>query len=192
MIHIEEFLLLLKNIPVVLQYFLPGYWGIILFAFFNSKKVDNKTALILSCLLSYISLALISLVYQIDNPLIQSGVSFIAITISAILISLLYSAKWFKTILVKHFHKTPNNDIWRDILNLEDGSNLKVYFKDSDIGLVGHHFVHEENGDNSWFAVSAPVKFNITTDEIIDATKQDDKNFIVTFSLSDLEHIEFF
>lgn len=192
MIHIEELLLLLQNIPTILQYFLPGYWAIILFSFLNSKKIDKKMILVLSCLFSYLSITLISLFKQINNTLVLSGISFIVLTALIIIISILYSAKWFKNVLVKLFHKTPHSDIWSDVLDFDKGSNLKVYFNDNDIGIIGHHVVHEENGDDSWFAISAPIKFNVKTDEAIDDSNENNEDVIVTFRLNDVEHIEIF
>lgn len=192
MIQIEEFLLLLKNIPTVLQYFLPGYWAVILFSFLNSKKIDRKMILVLSCLFSYLSITLISLFKQIDNTLVLSGVSFMVLTVLVIVISILYSAKWFKKVLVKLFHKTPHSDIWSDILEFDKGSNLKVYFKGNDVGVIGHHVVHEEKGNDSWFAISAPIKFNVDTEKTIDDSNKDNEDVIVTFRLSDVEHIEVF
>jgi len=184
--------LLLKNIPTIFQYFFPGYWSIILFSFLTSKKIDRKMLLVLSCLFSYLSITLISLFKQINNTLILSGVSFIVLTIITIIVSILYSAKWFKKILVKLFHKTPHSDIWRDVLEFDQGSNLKVYFKENDVGIIGHHVVHEEKGNDSWFAISAPIKFNIQTDKIIDERNKDNENIIITFRLNDVEHIEVF
>lgn len=148
--------------------------------------------LVLSCLFSYLSITLISLFRQIDNTLILSGISFVVLTVLTIIISILYSTKWFKKVLVKLFHKTPHGDIWRDILEFDKGSNLKVYFKDSDVGLIGHHKVHEEKGDDSWFAISAPIKFDVKTDEPIDDSNKDNEGVIITFKLSNVEHIEVF
>lgn len=148
--------------------------------------------LVLSCLFSYLSIAIISLFHKFDNATILSGVSFIVLTVLTVVISVVYASKCFKGMLVKFFHKTPYNDIWRDILDLDKGSNLKIYFKDRPYGLIGHHKVHEEKGHESWFAVSAPIKFNATTDEIIDDRSKDNENIIATFKLSDIEHIEIF
>ena len=192
MITITYFLSLLNNIPVVLQYFLPGYLAILLFSFLNSKNIDTKMTLILSCLLSYLSISLISLFKQVDNVLISSGVSFIMLSLLTVIFSIIYSQKWFKRILVKLFHKTPYDDIWHDVLDLDKGSNLKIYFKNSNIGLIGHHKVHEEKGENSWFAISAPIKFDVEKDTIIDDSKKDDEHIIITFRLVDVEHIEIF
>lgn len=132
------------------------------------------------------------MVHKFDNTLALSGVSFLFLTIISIIAALIHSSKWFKTAMVKLFHKTPNDDIWRDVLDLDNGSNLKVYLKGKDYYLIGHHKNHEENGDNSWFAISAYGKFDINTDEVIDNKYMDKENIIATFRLSDVEHIEIF
>ena len=185
-------MLLIQNIPSVLQYFLPGYWAIVLFNFLILKKINKKTVFILCCLLSYLSITIISLFYQSENVLIISGLSFALLTIMSVLASIIYSSKWFKKILVKLFHKTPHSDIWRDVLDLDNGSNLKIYFKNNDTGIIGHHVVHEENGDNSWFAVSAPIKFSAKNDTITNDDNQNNEDYVITFRLSDVERIEIF
>lgn len=192
MINIENLKFLLENIPTVLQYWLPGYWAIFLFGHLCSKKIGEKIRLPLSLILSYLSISLISIVHQFDNILVLSGISFLFLTVVAICAALVHSSKWFKFIMVKLFHKTPNDDIWRDVLDLDNGSNLKVYLKDKDYYLIGHHKNHEENGNDSWFAISAYGKFDAETDEVVDNRYMDKENIIATFRLSDVEHIEIF
>ena len=189
MIYIEELLLLLQNIPLVLQYFLPGYFAVMIFAFFNSKKIEWKTALILSCLFSYLSISITSLFYQTKNALVLSGISFILLTVLSVVFSTIYSSKWFKSILVALFHKTPHDDIWHDVLDLKNGSNLKIYFKNKETGLIGHHVVHEENKDDPWFAVSAPIKFDINTENVLE---EKDEKVKTVFRLNDVEKIEIY
>ena len=58
--------------------------------------------------------------------------------------------------------------------------------------MIGHHKVHEEKGEDSWYAISAFIKVNPKTDEIIDDRYKDNENIIMTFRLSDVEHIEIF
>lgn len=191
-IYIDNFSLIIQNIPFILQYFLPGYWGVMLFSFLNSKKINDKMVVMLSCLFSYFSITVISLFYQIDNVLMLSGVSFIVLTILSILISLVYASKLCTNLLVKLFHKTQYNDIWHDILDYDKGSNLKIYLKNDNVGFIGHFIVHEEKENDSWFAISAPIKFDVETDSIIDDENKNDENYIVTFRLSDVKHIEIF
>lgn len=96
--------------------------------------------------------------------------------------------------MLKYFHRTPNNDIWLDIFDLEKGSNLKVYLKNEDYFIVGQYRLHEEKGEDSWFALSGfSTHKKDSNQEIISFStiEQKDKIF-VTFRLRDVEHIEVF
>ena len=92
---------------------------------------------IMSCVVSYVLIsfvAFIRLKFDFlskipDNAIYNSGISLLIGTLFAILIALIFSSKWFSNITVKLFHKTSNEDIWRDILDLQNGSNLKIYLK---------------------------------------------------------------
>lgn len=192
MVNIDNLEFLLDNIPTILQYWLPGYWAVFLFKFLCSKEIKKSIQLPLSLILSYLSITLISIVKRFDNALILSGISFLFLTIITIGAALIHSSKRFKVIMVKLFHKTPNDDIWRDVLDLDNGSNLKIYFKDKDYYLIGHHKNHEENGADSWFAISAYGKFDAKTDKVIDDRYMNNENIIATFRLRDVERIEIF
>lgn len=148
--------------------------------------------MVLSCLFSYLSISLILLFYDTDNTYVLSGISFILLTVISFTASILFSANPIRKALVRFFHKTPHNDIWRDVLDLDNGSNLKIYFKESNVGIIGHHKVHEENGENSWFAISAPIKFDIKTDKIIDDRNMDNEDIVVVFKLQDIRQMEIF
>lgn len=108
--------------------------------------------------------------------------------------TILSQRKWFKKITVKLFHKTLNNDIWRDIFDLENGSNLKVYLKDQDYYIIGHLKNHEEKGNDSWIALSAFAKFDKETNKNYknEQSYLDKKDIIITVRFSDIEHIEIF
>ena len=175
-INIENIEFILQNIPTVLQYWLPGYWAILLFSFCCSKKIDKKATLILSVVLSYLSMSVIQSVHQIDNIFVLSSISFALLTL----------------ISVTLFHKTPNDTIWRDIIDFKEGSNLKVYLKGKDYYLVGHYKNCEERGDASWFALSAFFTGDIKTGAVIDDKYKDNDNVLITFRLSDVDHIEIF
>ena len=175
---------------MILQYFLPGYWAVKLFAFLHSQKIDSKATWIVSCLVSYLSITIISLFVKIDDTLVMSGISFLVLTVGTIILSFICSAKWFKRALTNSFHKSLYDDIWHSVLDLDNGSNLKVYFKGSDIGVFGSYSVHEENGEDSWFGVSAPIKFNTETDEITDERQKDNRECKYIFRLRDVDHIE--
>ena len=96
--------------------------------------------------------------------------------------------------MVKTFHKTPNDDIWRDVLDLDNGSNLKVYLRNQDYYLIGHHKNHEEKDGESWLALSGFCKIDKVTNQNYGTEPSflNREDVIITVRFSDIEHIEIF
>lgn len=202
MIIIGEMILLLDSIPKVLQYFIPGYWSLFIFRYFCSKRMSNYMMNLMSCVVSYILMAIITfmrvkigfLLLMPDNALVNSAIAIFMGTVLSICIALIVSRKWFSNVMVYWFHKTTNDDIWRDVINWKDGSNLKIYLKDQEYYLIGHQKNMEEKGEESWIAISAFGKFDKKTNENYreEPSYLDDENVIYTVRLSDIEHMEIF
>lgn len=202
MIIIGEMILLLDSIPKVLQYFIPGYWSLFIFRYFCSKRMSNYMMNLMSCVVSYMLMAIITfmrvkigfLLLMPDNALVNSAIAIFMGTVLSICIALIVSRKWFSNVMVYWFHKTTNDDIWRDVINWKDGSNLKIYLKDQEYYLIGHQKNMEEKGEESWIAISAFGKFDKKTNENYreEPSYLDDENVIYTVRLSDIEHMEIF
>lgn len=125
---------------------------------------------------------------------IDIGIVIILGIALALLFSWIYTSKTFSRILVKIFNKTPNDSIWKDIIDLKKGTNLKIYIKDSEYYIIGHFYTIEENGDLSWIAISGFAKFDVETNE---PYKEEPSFLNNTFCkyvvrLSDIKHIELF
>ena len=103
----------------------------------------------------------------------------------------IFCAKWFSQVMVKLFHKTPNDNIWRDVLDLRNGSNLKLYIREEDYYVVGHHRNIEEKGDDSWIVLTGFVKLNKSDDTELESHKEDNKSMIA-IRLVDVEYAEIF
>lgn len=157
---------------------------------------------IMSCVVSYILISIIAF-FRVkcsfmstipDIAIINSSIAVILGTVFSILLALIFSSKCFSKITKFLFHKTPNENIWRDVLDLKNGSNLKVYLKNEDYYIIGHHKNHEEKEGESWLAVSAFGKFDKVTNENYKEEPKylDDENVIYTIRFSDIEHIEIF
>ena len=202
MIIIGEMILLLDSIPKVLQYFIPGYWSLFIFRYFCSKRMSNYMMNLMSCVVSYILMAIITfmrvkigfLLLIPDNALVNSAIAIFMGTVLSICIALIVSRKWFSNVMVYWFHKTTNDDIWREVINWKDGSNLKIYLKNQEYYLIGHQKNMEEKGEESWIAISAFGKFDKKTNENYreEPSYLDDENVIYTVRLSDIEHMEIF
>lgn len=166
----------------------------------TSKNKENKSTIVISCVTSYLLLALLSLIRVKffktlpNTAIVNSALSSIIGIVLSVVISIIYNNKRFKAITVKLFHKTPYNDIWRDIIDLDEGSNLKVYLKNKDYYFIGHHKNHEEKGDNSWLVLSAFAKFDVNTNQNYknEPSYLDKNDIYVTIRFSDIEHIEIF
>lgn len=199
---ITELNLIFNNIPKLLQYFIPGYWTIFVFKYFCSKKTSNYITNVMSCVISYILISFVELLRVYcnfmsafpNNAIINSCIATFEGTLLTIFLSLVFCSKRFSNLTVKLFHKTPNEDIWRDILDLNHGSNLKLYLKNEDYYIIGHHKDHEEKGNDGWIAVSAFAKFDKNTNKNYknEPSFLNDENVIYTIRFSDIEHIEIF
>ena len=157
---------------------------------------------IMSCVISYMLISLVTVIrlkYEwlllvSNNPLTNSFFALLFGTASAFILSIIFTSKIFTKISVNVFHKTMHEDIWRDVLDLRNGSNIKIYLKDKDYYVIGQHKNHEEKGNESWLAVSAFAKFDKETNSIYheEPSYLDDESVIYTIRFSDIEHIEIF
>ncbi|MBQ9590168.1 MAG: hypothetical protein IJR29_08310 [Butyrivibrio sp.] len=191
---------LLENIPLLFQYFIPGFVSLSIFLYLSSKRgMESQSKLIFSVVISYLLIAftevLIGLAKRMEflkeSVLVKSAIAILIGIACSTLMAWIFRSTWFSKLLVWLFNKTPNDDIWMDILNFKKGSNLKIYGKDCDYYIVGHHLVNEEKGNESWFAVTAYSKYSIGNEKLIEDHSNDD-NAILAIRLSDIDHMEIF
>jgi hypothetical protein len=189
---------IIETIPEILQYFVSGYIFMTLFTFLASKVVDQSVKLICSCVVSFIW---VSLIRSLNSVFIQSHIlnsiwvisclSCILSIICAIVFSKLYTNKNFKRFMVNTFTKTPHETVWRNVVDLETGTNLKVYLKGKDYYILGHLYSYEEKGNESWFCLHCPVFYTIK-DNISIYTQENNNNAFLAFNLQDVDMIEIF
>lgn len=167
----------------------------------TSKKIDNKSSVAFSCAISYLLISFVSFLriktkikHLPDKAIINSAIAIFIGIVLAFILGIIFTRKWFKNVMVKTIHKTPNDDIWRDVLDLENGSNLKVFLRDEPYYIIGKHKNHEENGEESWLALKAFAKMDKETNEYYKNEPKflDDDNVIITVRFSDIEYIEIF
>lgn len=79
-------------------------------------------------------------------------------------------------------------------MDLENGSNLRLYLKDKNYYIVGHLKNFEEKGNDSWIALSAFSKRNKEDKSLLEnePNYSDNSNYIITVRLSDVEYIEIY
>lgn len=188
------------HLSSVLQYFVPGYCSLWIFSWCRSKKEKSESiTFILSCVISYVLLTIVefandTFIHAELSTLVKSFWTCFSGIVLAVILGAICNAKWFSNVTVFLFHKTPNDRIWRDILNLKYGSNIKIYEKDKEGYVLGHYRNLEENVEDPWLAVSAYGKFIESgkldqKDELIEK-HLDNKDAIYTVRFSSIDHIE--
>ena len=76
-------------------------------------------------------------------------------------------------------------------MDLRNGSNLKLYIREEDYYVLGHHRNIEETGDDSWIVLTGFVKLNKSDDTELESHKEDNKSMIA-IRLADVEYAEIF
>ena len=84
-----------------------------------------------------------------DTPFINSAISSIIGIVVTAIITIIINRKWFINLSIWVFHKTPYDNIWMDVLDFTNGSNLKVYLKDEPFYIIGYYLSHEDNKNDS-------------------------------------------
>lgn len=179
-----------------MQYFIPGFVSVYIFCVLTSQHCSIKIMCCAGFIVSYIYLSVFAIVspYFINDVLVQSGIITLAGAVISLCFSKIYISRLFKKFMVKFFNKTPNNDIWRDVLDFKNGSNLKVYLKEQNYYVIGHYKAHEEKGNDSWIALSGFCKIDKYTNQNYgnEPSFIDDDSCIITLNFSNIEHIEIF
>lgn len=202
----DELIKISENLPLFLQYFVPGIWCIFLLRFAIGKKIKEKYELVLSCVISYLLLSFVDIIRLHkwfsslpDNVYCRSAIAIVLGTAIVILISALLNFERFKQFTLFLFHKTHNESIWDDVFDYKNGSNLKIILKDKDYYVIGQYSYHEID---KWIAVSGFGLFDvntnllkenepcyIVTEDTPKETKELYENTLMVLRFSDIEHI---
>ncbi len=146
-------------------------------SFLRSIEIPENYVLLISIAIS----SLLSAVLQLANELMfVEPVSQWIIMLCAFLISIIVSfllAKFsncdsMKKVMRSLENKSINDNIWRDVVDYENGTKILVSLIGSDYGYLGFFLEIEEKGPDSWFALTDwnKVKLN-ENDEVITSFK---------------------
>ena len=129
----------------------------------------------------------------LETPILMSLCSIVLCGIIAFIIAGILGWSKLQNILIHYFHNNTYDSIWLDVIDYNDGSTMKVFFKNKDYYIVGAYHRHEADSDDPWFALSNYGQYDIKTNTIDPVVNfiEDDKAFI-TFRLSDVDHVEVF
>lgn len=129
--------------------------------------------------------------YFVDDVLVQSGIITLIGAVISLCVSKIYISRLFKKFMVKFFNKTPNNDIWRDVLDFKNGSTLIVYIKNSPYYYLGDFKIRDEHGENSIIGITHYTIYDKSSNEVVRNGDDFENGSLIVFHLKDIESIEF-
>lgn len=196
--------MIIENIPVILQYFIPGFLCLIIFKGITGINISNTYTAIFSCVFSYILLSISELAFVwikdlasfTTNIYIRSIISIIIGLSLSIIFGVCYHTKKLSKIIKSISGKTQYRRIWRDVIDLDNGSNLKIYVKNNSYYVYGHFRNVEEYEDDPYIAVFGYGKYDKVTNELIDNEinymndNLENNNHIYMIKMSNVDHIE--
>lgn len=159
---------ILAELPLILEYFIPGFLAIEFYDFLISKK-SNDHLIFESVAVSYIIKMLYHLLHSFLFQDLQVNLGFRMLILSTTsLISSVILVKFRESncaekMLSKINHKTIHTNIWDDILNLNNDTMICATF--NNVEISGKIYSFEERGDDSWFVLKDYVIIESYTDK---------------------------
>lgn len=107
---------------------------------------------------------------------------------SALVICLFLNSKYGKMFLNRLNHKSPNDDIWLDVIDYDLGTDMRVFLKNSNVYYDGEFTIREEKGNDSWFVFRNYRMYENGTE----VKNGDKKKKRLAINLNSIERIELF
>lgn len=187
---------LIDIIPELVNLFLSGFIFMSMYTWITNKKIDISSITIWSLFIS----VLIKTFYSLLHSFILLDCSFdenfkvIIYVVTGFILPFVFirlkNSKVFRYILFNTNSKSINIDIFDDMIDYDKRTTMQVYLKNSNIMYIDTFKLREENGKDSFIALTDYASMYINTKDII--FKPDDHNLksSVIINLQDVERIE--
>lgn len=196
---IGEYFILL---PVIIEYFVPGYVFVATWQFFTSRSLKNENIHIVICMLISSVIRIIDRFLYHTIPCFEGwslndyGKSFILILSGfafGVIIAALSTSRCIGQIVSFVSHKSIHESVFREIINY-DGCSLILTCKDGRT-IYGKLNSHEEKGADSLFALTDYI-IDYPCNEKGQYEHYDSKNYgfdtAIIVRLSDIETFQVF
>lgn len=183
MFTIEIILTLIAQIPVLMQYFVPGYLFLRVYGFVRFKKFENNYVVISSITASYMLYFLSLLTQSLINPIYASMILAIVLGYAC---ARIVGTEWFDMVFQKlRIMRTVNSSIWTDVL--KDKTWLKIYKGDL-IYFGQFKLAEEDSSDPKILLRRFRIRSAIDNSTIVDFTTDGRRTVLV--DIKDMDRIE--
>lgn len=194
------------TIQIVTQFFFPGYLSLVVFLHLTGKKTGKDVAIFVALAIGFIlnflsySLRIMlretflqkTILSTLNRDAVNLTVSVVIGVSSALILAAINNSNWFSKAMIKVFNKSPNEDIWFDVIDFKLGASAKIYEKGGN-GYIGGNIRHiEKDGDETWIALSGYWKQEVgkSLQDVENHIKNPEDYYVQ--KLSNIEHIELF
>ena len=189
---INEFDFIYNNLPLLLEFFVPGLIFISSFQYLTSRKV-SKYNFLYSIVISYILKAIFTVInkrvlYNIEfNWYWRALILCIIAFLLSILVTILSENKLINILFQKINHKSIHDDVWNDVIDYKNGTRVKI---NTGNGIyIGILCTHEEKGNDSWFVIK---DYYIEEGDFKYLSTDFEENAKLAINLKDVKYIEIF
>lgn len=192
---------LIRNIPELLNYFVPGYIFISIYDFILLKKnnyQETNLTIFKSVTISYILKTLydkiitkweIEVLYREIDPLLNIIILLFMSTILGYLFGLIgYSSIINKLLLKIGIHRTVKDNIWSNII--KKGHYLRIFAKDYSKSYCGQCTYYENDEKEPIVVLSRYQIFDSSAEVICDYSN--DNTASIVLNLKDFERVDIF
>lgn len=161
-----------------------------------SKKISNLSLNVASCVISYTLITFISFaryvlglsyLYNANSFVFNSFMGIVLGIVLGIISMYVVGTNTFRKFMLNISHNTLNDDIFCDVLDLNNGSNLRIYFTNKDYYLIGHYKYHDDK-DHTWLVLGAYIKMSLNGKELLNCENDLENQIMVKFE--DIDTIE--
>lgn len=190
---------LIDEIYLLMKFVVPGFIFHAIYAFLVVKK-DNRLFASLGAIkvivTSFIFVTAFRLLCDLftENELgfwVEMGTLIFLSSLSPFIIYKIRESRLFKFFLFKTAYKAVNSNLWKEAIDYDNGTIIKMYLKNQELVYTGLLAGHEENGSDSWFQLRKYLCGNLKTGS---ETNSADIGLKTTamIPLSEVERVELF
>lgn len=180
----------------MINLFLSGFIFIVTYNWLNHKKMEISLTTVWSLFISILVKSFCSVVHMvIFTDIVFSDASRILIysvigLLLAIIITWIRNTKLLRIVLYRVNNKSINDDIFDDVIDYNKRTGMFVYLKNSPIVYIGRFLYREENGVDSYIALTDYVCLSADDGETIFDPDKSNMLSTVVINLRDIERIQ--
>lgn len=183
---------LIDNLPVLLLYFFPGFFGVCAFRFLSDKKISSDLLWIESIGLSYVGLALIRLITHLQTEWSTFLWQSILCLFVGVVGAKLFRWPFIQGKLQTHFSILVRDGVLNNVVDWVNGCEVFLQMRDKDEMWYGTvETVSEPNAPMQWICISAPQRVNSDGQRLWPEAKDSTIHDQMVFHLEDVKNMRF-